>query len=189
MADDATLDAARPRDRWSAAPLGSLRVEPAGCSAGLRGPMTARMSVDRQHRRHGRPRTARRPPPQQAGDAAETLVAARLPDGRLDRPGPERRMSVATSSTSWRSTRARRRALVVVEVRWRAAGTSACPRRRSTTASGRGPRGRVRPARPGALPDGCRVPRLPLRFDLVVVEPAGRLRQGSPRSATTRAAP
>ena len=87
-------------------------------------------------------------------------------------------MSAATSSTSWRSTRARRRRSWIVEVRWRgSAATSAWPRRPSTIASGPGS---------GPRPTGCStavaarrraLPRLPLRFDLVVVEPGERVRQ------------
>jgi putative endonuclease len=122
------------------------------------------------------PRDPARTPAQQAGDAAEALVAARLVAagwsvlarnvhvGRheidlvaLD-PGPP-----AT--------------LVIVEVRWRADRAFGLP---EETVDHR-KRGRVRAAaygllERGALPDGSAVPRLPLRFDLVVVEPAGRIR-------------
>src|SRR6476619_2891562 len=110
-----------------------------------------------------RPDDPRRTAAQQAGDAAETLVASRLADagwtvlarnvhvGRheLDLvaidPGPPA-------------------ALVVVEVRWRADREVGLP----AAAYGLIDRGR--------LPDGAPVPRLPLRFDLVVVEPGGRIR-------------
>ena len=44
---------------------------------------------------------------------------ARLAAAGWTHPGAGTSMSAATSSTSWRSTRARRAALVVVEVRWR----------------------------------------------------------------------
>jgi putative endonuclease len=122
------------------------------------------------------PRDPARTLAQQAGDAAEALVAARLVAagwsvlarnvhvGRheidlvaLD-PGPP-----AT--------------LVIVEVRWRADRAFGLP---EETVDHR-KRGRVRAAaygliERGALPDGSTVPRLPLRFDLVVVEPAGRIR-------------
>ena len=68
-------------------------------------------------------------------------------------------------------------ALVIVEVRWRAgrafglAEESVDHRKRT----------RVRAAAyglldHGSLPDESPVPRLPLRFDLVVVEPGGRVR-------------
>ena len=113
---------------------------------------------------------------QRAGDAAETLVAARLAEagwtvvarnvhvGRheLDLvaidPGPPA-------------------ALVVVEVRWRARRDFGLP---EETVDHR-KRVRVRSAaygllHRGTLPDGSPVPRLPLRFDLVVVEPGDRLR-------------
>ena len=113
---------------------------------------------------------------QRAGDAAETLVAARLAEagwtvlarnvhvGRheLDLlaidPGPPA-------------------ALVVVEVRWRARRDFGLP---EETVDHR-KRVRVRSAAyglldRGTLPDGSPVPRLPLRFDLVVVEPGDRLR-------------
>ena len=113
---------------------------------------------------------------QRAGDAAETLVASRLGDagwtvlarnvhiGRheLDLvaidPGPPA-------------------ALVVVEVRWRAGREFGLP---EETVDHR-KRARVRAAAfglldRGSLPDGEAIPRLPLRFDLVVVEPGGRVR-------------
>ncbi len=118
------------------------------------------------------PRTAA----QQAGDAAETLVAKRLVDagwtvlarnvhiGRHELdivaidPGPPA-------------------ALVVVEVRWRAGRAFGLP---EETVDHR-KRTRVRAAAyglldRGTLPDGSLVPRLPLRFDLVVVEPGDRVR-------------
>ena len=113
---------------------------------------------------------------QRAGDAAETLVAERLTDagwtvlarnvhvGRHELdieaidPGPPA-------------------ALVVVEVRWRAGREFGLP---EETVDHR-KRVRVRAAAfglldLGRLPDGSLVPLLPLRFDLVVLEPGGRLR-------------
>jgi putative endonuclease len=113
---------------------------------------------------------------QQAGDAAETFVAVRLTDagwtvlarnvhvGRHEidlvavDPGPPA-------------------ALVIVEVRWRAGRDFGLP---EETVDHR-KRVRVRAAaygllERGTLPDGSPVPRLPLRFDLVAVEPRGRLR-------------
>jgi len=117
-----------------------------------------------------------RTPAQQAGDAAETFVADRL------------------EAAGWRilarNVRVGHRELdlvgvdpgpppmlVVVEVRWRAsrdfglAEESVDHRKRR----------RVRAAafgllERGRLPDGQPMPSLPLRFDLVVVEPRGRLR-------------
>jgi putative endonuclease len=117
-----------------------------------------------------------RTPAQRAGDAAETLVAELLTNagwtilarnvhvGRHEidlvavDPGPPA-------------------ALVVVEVRWRAERSFGLP---EETVDHR-KRVRVRAAAyglldRGALPDGSPVPRLPLRFDLVVVEPGGRIR-------------
>jgi putative endonuclease len=117
-----------------------------------------------------------RTPAQRAGDAAETLVAEQLTDagwtilarnvhvGRHEidlvavDPGPPA-------------------ALVVVEVRWRAERSFGLP---EETVDHR-KRVRIRAAAyglldRGVLPDGSPVPRLPLRFDLVVVEPGGRIR-------------
>lgn len=123
-----------------------------------------------------RPDDPKRTAAQQAGDAAESLVADHLADagwtvlarnvhvGRheLDLvaidPGPPA-------------------ALVAVEVRWRAVRDYGLP---EETVDHR-KRVRVRAAAyglidRGTLPDGSPVPRLPLRFDLVVVEPGGRIR-------------
>ena len=68
-------------------------------------------------------------------------------------------------------------ALVVVEVRWRAGREFGLP---EETVDHR-KRTRVRAGAyglldRGTLPDGSPLPRLPLRFDLVVVEPDGRMR-------------
>ena len=113
---------------------------------------------------------------QQAGDATEALVASRLTaDGwtvlarnvhvgrhELDLvtidPGPPA-------------------ALVVIEVRWRADRAFGLP---EETVDHR-KRARVRAAAyglldRGSLPDGGPLPHLPLRFDLVVVEPGDRVR-------------
>jgi putative endonuclease len=118
-------------------------------------------------------RSRRRTAAQQAGDAAERLVEARLLAagwtilarnvhvGRheLDLvaidPGPPA-------------------ALVVVEIRWRASRAFGLPEETVDHAK----RSRVRVAAYGlldlgTLPDGGPIPRLPLRFDLVVVEPVG----------------
>lgn len=111
---------------------------------------------------------------QQAGDAAESLVLVRLLAagwtvlarnvhvGRRELdvvavdPGPPQ-------------------ALVIVEVRWRASRGFGLP---EETVDHR-KRSHVRLAtyalrERGVFPDGSRVPRLPLRFDLVVVEPGTR---------------
>ena len=113
---------------------------------------------------------------QRAGDAAETLVAERLTEagwtilarnvhvGRHEidlvtiDPGPPRE-------------------LVAIEVRWRAGREFGLP---EETVDHR-KRSRVRAAAyglldRGSLPDGSALPRLPLRFDLVVVEPGDRMR-------------
>jgi putative endonuclease len=113
---------------------------------------------------------------QRAGDAAEALVAERLEAagwsvlarnvhvGRFEidlvavDPGPPP-------------------ALVVIEVRWRGDRGFGLP---EETVDHR-KRVRVRAAAyglldRGSLPDGRPLPRLPLRFDLVVLEPGGRLR-------------
>ncbi|HEV7604901.1 MAG TPA: YraN family protein [Candidatus Limnocylindrales bacterium] len=113
---------------------------------------------------------------QQAGDAAESLVADRLATagwtvlarnvhvGRFELdlvavdPGPPA-------------------ALVIVEVRWRAVRDYGLP---EETVDHR-KRVRVRAAAfglldRGSLPGGEALPHLPLRFDLVVVEPGGRVR-------------
>ena len=67
--------------------------------------------------------------------------------------------------------------LVAVEVRWRANREFGLP---EETVDHR-KRARIRAAaygllERGALPDGSPLPRLPLRFDLVVVEPGDRMR-------------
>ena len=113
---------------------------------------------------------------QRAGDAAESIVAGHLEAtgwailvrnvhvGRYEidlvaiDPGPPPN-------------------LVVIEVRWRGDRSFGLPE--ETVDHGK--RVRVRAAAYGlldraALPDGRPLPRLPLRFDLVVVEPGGRLR-------------
>jgi Predicted endonuclease distantly related to archaeal Holliday junction resolvase len=113
---------------------------------------------------------------QRSGDAAETLVAERLTAGgwtilarnvhvgryELDLvavdPGPPS-------------------ALVAIEVRWRAGRDFGLP---EETVDHR-KRARIRAAaygllERGALPDGSLLPHLPLRFDLVVVEPGDRMR-------------
>ena len=62
----------------------------------------------------------RRTPEQRLGDAAEERVAEHLQALRVDRPRPERADGPLRARPRGRSTPARRRALVVVEVRWRA---------------------------------------------------------------------
>jgi Holliday junction resolvase-like predicted endonuclease len=123
-----------------------------------------------------RPRT----PAQDAGDAAEGLVAARLESlgwtilARNLHVGRQELDIVAIDH-------GRPRALVAVEVRWRARRQFGLPeetfdwrkrRRMREAAFGLLDRGR--------LPDGQPLPLLPLRFDLVLVEPATAL-GGEPR--------
>ncbi len=113
---------------------------------------------------------------QQAGDSAETLAIGRLVDagwtilarnvhvGRHEidlvavDPGPPA-------------------ALVIVEVRWRGRRDFGLP---EETVDHR-KRSRIRAAahgllERGSLPDGSVLPRFPVRFDLVVVEPGGLVR-------------
>jgi len=131
---------------------------------------------DNASRTHAQGADASRTDAQRAGDAAEAAVAARLEAagwailarnvhvGRHEidlvaiDPGPPR-------------------ALVIVEVRWRADRDFGLP---EETVDHR-KRVRVRRAAyglldRGVLPGGDPLPRLPLRFDLVVVEPGGRIR-------------
>jgi len=123
-----------------------------------------------------RPGDHERTAAQLAGDAAETLVADRLIEagwtvmarnvhvGRHEidlvavDPGPPA-------------------ALVIIEVRWRTGRDFGLP---EETVDHR-KRVRIRAAAYGLLergtfPDGSPVPRLPLRFDLVAVEPGARMR-------------
>ena len=86
-------------------------------------------------------------------------------------------MSAVTSSTSWRSTRVRRRR----SSSSRSAGAGRAGFGLPEETVDHRKRTRVRAAaygllERGALPDGAPIPRLPLRFDLVVVEPGDRIR-------------
>lgn len=128
--------------------------------------------VDMPERPNDRERTAA----QQAGDAAETVVADRLIAAgwtvvaRNVHVGRHEIDLVAVDPGPPPN-------LVVVEVRWRAGRDFGLP---EETVDHR-KRTRVRAAaygllERGILPDGSLVPRLPLRFDLVVVEPGDRLR-------------
>jgi putative endonuclease len=124
--------------------------------------------VDREHRRT---------PAQHAGDAAEQLVAARLQGlgwtilARNLHVG-RHELDVVAIDPGPPPT------LVAVEVRWRARRDFGLPeetfdwrkrRRMREAAFGLLDRGR--------LPTGEPLPHLPLRFDLVLVEPAERLGQ------------
>jgi putative endonuclease len=113
---------------------------------------------------------------QRSGDAAEDLVADRLTRagwtilGRNVHVGRHELDLVMIDPGLPRT-------LVVIEVRWRAMRDYGLP---EETVDHR-KRARIRAAaygllERGALPDGEPVPHLPLRFDLVVVEPGDRVR-------------
>jgi putative endonuclease len=110
---------------------------------------------------------------QQAGDAAESLVLVRLLEAgwtvlaRNVHVGRHELDLVAVDPGPPRT-------LVIVEVRWRASRGFGLPeetvdhrKRRHLRMATYGLLDR------GALPDGSELPRLPVRFDLVVVEPRG----------------
>ena len=123
-----------------------------------------------------RPGDPARTTAQQAGDAAEALVASRLAAAgwtvlaRNVHVGRHELDLVAVDPGP-------PSALVIVEVRWRAGREFGLP---EETVDHR-KRARVRAAAYGlldrdSLPGGVAVPHLPLRFDLVVVEPGDRIR-------------
>jgi hypothetical protein len=112
---------------------------------------------------------------QRAGDEAEAAFAAHL-DGSAGACSRRQVRVGAPSWTSWRRS-GPPPALVVVEVRWRSRRDFGLA---EETVDGR-KRARLHRAAftlrdIGQLPDGTRLPSLPLRFDLLVVEPGGRLR-------------
>src|SRR4051794_10424049 len=123
-----------------------------------------------------RPGDHERTAAQQSGDAAETLVADRLTEAgwtvlaRNVRVGRHELDLVAVDPGP-------PPALVVVEVRWRVGRGFGLPeetvdhRKRARLRAGA-----FRLVDAGRLPDGRVLPRLMLRFDLVVVEPGGRIR-------------
>jgi putative endonuclease len=115
--------------------------------------------------------TTTRTPSQRAGDAAEDAVAARLVArgwvvlGRRVRAGRSELDLVAVDPGP-------PPALVVVEVRWRRSRAFGLPEEtvdRRKLGHLRAGVGRLVEA--GRLPDGRRLPDLPVRLDLVVVEP------------------
>jgi putative endonuclease len=123
---------------------------------------------------------------QQAGDTAEALVLVRLMAAgwtvlaRNVHVGRHELDLVAVDPGPPAS-------LVVVEVRWRSSRGFGLP---EETVDHR-KRMHLRMATyglldRGALPDGVRLPRLPVRFDLVVVEPGERV--GEPKMRHHRAA-
>lgn len=112
---------------------------------------------------------------QQAGDAAEDLVASWLLAagwrilGRQVRVGRAELDIVAVDPAG--------PMLVVVEVRWRSRRDFGLAE--ETIDRGKGARLRAAAlalVAHGTLPDGRSIPRLPLRIDLVVVEPGDRVR-------------
>ena len=117
-----------------------------------------------------------RTPAQQAGDAAEALVEARLRDAGWAILGRHVRVSRAEIDIIAVDP-GPRPVLVAVEVRWRAGRDFGLA---EETVDGR-KRSRIHAAgfalrAAGHLPDGTEVPQLPLRFDLVAVEPGNRIR-------------
>jgi len=124
-------------------------------------------------------RAMTRTPAQRAGDAAEDAVAAALATagwrilGRRVRVGRLELDIVAVDPGP-------PPALAVVEVRWRRSRDFGLPEETADRRKlGRLRRGAAGLASRGKLPDGSRLPALPLRLDLVAVEPAaaaGRLR-------------
>jgi len=132
----------------------------------------------------GAPATTRTPA-QRAGDRAEDAAAAALSAagwrilGRRVRAGRSELDLVAIDPGP-------PPALVVVEVRWRGSRAFGLP---EETVDGRKVarlrRGALRLVGDGVLPDGRRLPDLPVRLDLVAVEPSavgGRLRLRHHRS-------
>ena len=123
-------------------------------------------------RRVERPGRSTRTRQQHAGDAAETLVEARLVDagwtvlgrnvhvgrGELDL------VAVDPGPPAW---------LVVVEVRWRRDRGFGLPEETLDWRKRRHLRRAAAMLLEQGMPDGSRLPPLPLRFDLVVVEPGG----------------
>lgn len=113
---------------------------------------------------------------QQAGDAAEAMAAERLAGlgwmvlATRVRVGRAELDVVAVDPGPPAS-------LVVVEVRWRARRDYGLPEETVDARKlARLHRAGFALRERGRLPDGAPVPPLPLRFDLVVVEPGGRLR-------------
>jgi len=115
-----------------------------------------------------------RTPAQRLGDAAETLVGDRLAAAGWEILG--RQVHVGRAEIDLIAVDpGLPRMLVFVEVRWRASRAFGLPEETVDHAK----RARLRAAA-FALVDGSRpetpLPRLPIRFDLVVVEPGGVIR-------------
>ena len=121
-----------------------------------------------------RPGDPTRTAAQQAGDAAETLVADAPRGGRLDRPGPERPCRSPRARPRGdrpgpaRRARRRRGPLAADAATFGLPEETVDHRKRARLRAAA-----LRPARARAAAGRRRpLPRLPLRFDLVVVEPA-----------------
>lgn len=112
---------------------------------------------------------------QQAGDAAEALVADSLAQTGWSILG--RKVHVGRSELDLVAVDPSEHALVIVEVRWRSRRDFGL----AEETVDRQKLARLRAAAiglvdRGQLTNGTAVPRLPLRIDLIVVEPGGRLR-------------
>ena len=130
----------------------------------------------------------RRTPAQRAGDAAEQLVGTHL--GSIGWTVLARNVHVGRHELDLVAIDpGPPAALVVIEVRWRVSRAFGLP---EETVDHR-KRTRVRTAAYGLLDrgtfsDGVPLPRLPLRFDLIVVEPGTSPPPASPRIRHHRAA-
>jgi putative endonuclease len=117
-----------------------------------------------------------RTPAQRAGDHAEARVAAHLTSlgwRVLDRHVRVRRAEIDLIAVDPGPPAA----LVIVEVRWRARRDFGLPEETVDHRKRAQLRGAGLALRElGRLPGGARLPSLPLRFDLVVVEPQDKLR-------------
>lgn len=112
---------------------------------------------------------------QQAGDAAEAFVASRLEEAGWRILG--RNVRVGRSELDIVAVDLGGPALVIVEVRWRSRRDYGL----AEETVDRRKHARLQTAALtlmgwGRLPDGTAMPRLQLRFDLIVVEPGGRVR-------------
>jgi Holliday junction resolvase-like predicted endonuclease len=113
-----------------------------------------------------------RTPQQRAGDAAEALVVDALAAqgwamlGRNLRVG-RRELDIVAVDPGPPA------ALVIVEVRWRRDRAFGLPEETVDWRKRRHLRHAAAALLERGLPDGSRLPPLPLRFDLIVVEPAG----------------
>jgi putative endonuclease len=119
-------------------------------------------------------RTLVRTAAQQLGDAAEALVGERLMAGGWEILGRQVRVGRAEIDLIAVDP-GPPRTLVFVEVRWRAGRGFGLPEETVDHAKRVRLRGAAYALVGGTRP-GPPLPRLPIRFDLVVVEPGGRVR-------------